>query len=67
MAIVWCVVWLTCIAESPSEDKYITKEELKYIVDSIGPIEDKKSKRVLHSLVYAGVLTFSRFYFFPFF
>lgn len=44
VAVMWCVVWLTCIAESPAEDKYITKEELKYIVDSIGPTDDKKSK-----------------------
>jgi len=43
VAIIWCVVWLTCITESPVEDKRITKEELKYIVDSIGPTDDTKS------------------------
>ncbi|XP_025419440.1 vesicular glutamate transporter 1-like isoform X2 [Sipha flava] len=42
VAILWCSVWLTCIAESPIEDKYITKEELMYIIDSIGPTGDKK-------------------------
>jgi len=47
LAIIWCVVWLTCITESPVEDKHITKEELKYIVDSIGPTDDTKSKCVV--------------------
>lgn len=43
-ALVWCAVWLVCITESPMDDKHITKEELKYIVDSIGPVDEKKSK-----------------------
>jgi len=47
VAIIWCVVWLTCISESPEEDKRITKEELKYIVDSIGPTDNSKSKCVV--------------------
>ncbi|XP_026804633.1 vesicular glutamate transporter 1 [Rhopalosiphum maidis] len=42
VAIIWCVVWLTCITESPVEDKHITKEELNYIVDSIGPTDNNK-------------------------
>ncbi|VVC37045.1 Hypothetical protein CINCED_3A000784 [Cinara cedri] len=42
IAIIWCAVWLTTIAETPGEDKSITKEELKYIIDSIGPTDDKK-------------------------
>ncbi|VVC37041.1 Major facilitator superfamily,Major facilitator superfamily domain [Cinara cedri] len=42
IAIIWCAVWLTTVAETPGEDKLITKEELKYIVDSIGPTDDEK-------------------------
>ncbi|VVC37042.1 Major facilitator superfamily,Major facilitator superfamily domain [Cinara cedri] len=42
IAIIWCIVWLTFVAESPVEDKYITNAELKYIVDSIGPTGEKK-------------------------
>lgn len=41
---IWCAVWLICITESPLEDKHITKQELKYIIDSIGPTDDSKSK-----------------------
>lgn len=44
VALIWCTVWLVCITESPIDDKHITKEELKYIVDSIGPVDGKKSK-----------------------
>lgn len=44
VALIWCGVWFTNIAESPIEDKHITKEELKYIINSIGPINDNKSK-----------------------
>lgn len=40
IAIIWCIIWLTCVAESPVDDKYITKEELKYIIDMIGPTDD---------------------------
>ncbi|VVC38183.1 Major facilitator superfamily,Major facilitator superfamily domain [Cinara cedri] len=43
ISIMWCVIWLTCVAESPINDKFITKQELKYIVDSIGPTSDKKN------------------------
>lgn len=43
IAIVWFVVWWTCIAETPARDKHITKAELKYIVDSLGPTDDTKS------------------------
>lgn len=44
IAAIWCIVWLLFISESPLEDKYISEEELKYIVDSIGPRDDNKSK-----------------------
>ncbi|XP_025414053.1 vesicular glutamate transporter 1-like [Sipha flava] len=42
IAVIWCVVWLMCISESPVEDKHISKEELRYIIDSIGPTDDNK-------------------------
>lgn len=48
IAIIWCIIWLTCITESPTDDKHITKEELKYIVDSIGPTDDKKGTCLNH-------------------
>lgn len=47
VALIWCTVWLTCIAESPIEDKHISKEELKYIIDSIGPVDDENGKYIL--------------------
>ncbi|VVC38177.1 Major facilitator superfamily,Major facilitator superfamily domain [Cinara cedri] len=40
VAIVWCTVWLMCIAETPAQDKSISKAELKYIVDSLGPTDE---------------------------
>ncbi|VVC29086.1 Major facilitator superfamily,Major facilitator superfamily domain [Cinara cedri] len=42
VAIIWCTVWLLSITESPTEDKHITKEELEYIVNSIGPIDERQ-------------------------
>ncbi|VVC38185.1 Major facilitator superfamily,Major facilitator superfamily domain [Cinara cedri] len=41
VAITWCIVWLMFVGESPKEDKYICEEERKYIVDSIGPTDNK--------------------------
>lgn len=51
ISFVWCAVWLLCISESPTDDKHITKEELKYIIDAIGPTDDKKGK-----LKYVGLI-----------
>lgn len=46
VAILWCAVWLTCVTECPADDDRITAEELKYIIDSIGPVGKKnKSKK----------------------
>lgn len=52
IAVIWCIVWLSCITESPLEDKYISQEELKYIVDSIGPTDDNKSKISLSHIIF---------------
>ncbi|XP_050431830.1 vesicular glutamate transporter 1-like [Adelges cooleyi] len=43
VAIVWCAVWLTCISESPAQDKYISAQERMYIEDAIGPVDKSQS------------------------
>ncbi|VVC38189.1 Major facilitator superfamily,Major facilitator superfamily domain [Cinara cedri] len=36
-AIIWSIVWLTYVGESPAEDAYISEEEREHIASSIGP------------------------------
>lgn len=37
IAILWCIVWLAVVKETPQEDKYISEEELDYIRATVGP------------------------------
>ncbi|XP_065341537.1 vesicular glutamate transporter 1-like isoform X3 [Cloeon dipterum] len=37
IAIIWCIVWLIVVSETPQEDKQITEEELDYIRATVGP------------------------------
>jgi hypothetical protein len=37
IAIVWCIVWMIVVKETPQEDKYISEEELDYIRATVGP------------------------------
>ncbi|VVC37549.1 Major facilitator superfamily,Major facilitator superfamily domain [Cinara cedri] len=36
VAVLWSIIWLVYIADSPTEDVYISEEEREYIVSSIG-------------------------------
>lgn len=46
IGIIWSIVWLVTIAESPMDDQHITVEELNYIINSIGPT-DKERKCIV--------------------
>jgi len=37
IAIIWCMVWLLVVSETPQEDRRITEEELDYIRATVGP------------------------------
>lgn len=45
MAILWSLVWLTSIGESPTKDVRISEEEREFIVSSIGPTNVQLSTR----------------------
>lgn len=32
----WYIVWVIVVRESPAKDKYISKDELRYIQESLG-------------------------------
>lgn len=33
---IWYILWIIIVRESPDKDKYISKDELRYIQDSLG-------------------------------
>ncbi|VVC38188.1 Major facilitator superfamily,Major facilitator superfamily domain [Cinara cedri] len=43
VALLWSIIWLVYIDESPIKDDRISKEELEYIVSSIGPTDVNKT------------------------
>lgn len=42
--IIWCLLWLTLITDSPEDDPKITKKELNYIINSLEAKSNKKMK-----------------------
>lgn len=42
VGVVWFVAWVMIVRRNPDQDRYITKEELKYINASIGSVRDEK-------------------------
>lgn len=46
IGIIWFILWWSIVAESPIEDRYITKEELNYIKESLG--NDGRNRRIKH-------------------
>ncbi|XP_050541052.1 vesicular glutamate transporter 1 [Daktulosphaira vitifoliae] len=64
VAIIWCAVWLTTVAETPAQDRFISAEECKYIEDSIGPVDQKHSdfknypwKSILTSMPFWAIVS----------
>jgi len=61
-AVLWCIIWFILVRESPHEDRYISKEELDYISDSLGPTSESHAldvpwKSILTSLpVWATIV-----------
>ncbi|XP_050307576.1 sialin-like [Anthonomus grandis grandis] len=43
VALIWCALWMTIVANSPEEDKKISKRELDYI---LGSMENSSNKKV---------------------
>lgn len=43
VGVIWFIAWVIIVRRNPDQDRYITKEELKYIKASIGAVRDKKS------------------------
>lgn len=44
LGLIWYALWTTLVAESPELDKKITKQELKYILDSLKETNQSSSK-----------------------
>jgi len=66
VALMWCIVWLMCVTENPADDKHITREELKFIVDSIGPVDEKNGRYVV-AIHYFSTKNSTFFEFFQYF
>ena len=41
MTLVWCIFWWTIVTDRPEDFRWITKTEINYIRDSIGPSKQK--------------------------
>ncbi|KAL0266390.1 UNVERIFIED_CONTAM: hypothetical protein PYX00_008943 [Menopon gallinae] len=42
LGVIWCAAWFFIVKDTPRLDPHITKEELRYIEESIGDSSDKK-------------------------
>ncbi|KAJ8946672.1 hypothetical protein NQ318_019987 [Aromia moschata] len=52
IGLIWCSIWVLVVADTPQQDTRISKEELKYITESLNSNENKKFK-----LPWRAVLT----------
>lgn len=60
VAMVWSIVWLAYVGESPAEDARISEEEREHIIGSIGPTGVKTSTPVFHTYQYYSSAFFYR-------
>jgi len=51
VALIWTVLWLSTIGESPGEDNRIAEDEINYITSSLGPPSPAVSSSVVDELV----------------
>lgn len=45
---IWYICWLIIVRRGPSEDKYISHDELRYIQESLGSNPNKRAAPVKH-------------------
>lgn len=61
LGLIWFVSWWLIVTDKPEDDPYISKDELKYIKDSLGYVDDKKvnGKLVLGNLFVLGIVIYA--------
>lgn len=42
---IWLVLWMLIVRENPELDRFISKEEKDYILNSLGKLENKKQEK----------------------
>ncbi|XP_072381509.1 sialin-like isoform X1 [Diabrotica undecimpunctata] len=44
VGLIWCLAWMVIVTDSPEDDRHITEQELKYIINSLEAKSSKKMK-----------------------